>query len=620
MEGGKAMFQHVLVAIDGSENSLRAADIAIELASLLHARLAILSVEETSPFYVATREESQREHLEAVEHFEKLLAPLRRRAEHHGVQVNSVVRSGHEVQAILDALGEQGSDLLVLGHQGHSGIWETFLGSTADKLVNHAPCSVLVIRPKTGRLLFKRLLIALDGSPLSWQAFQVSLQLAKVLGAPLHAVSVIEGPTAPPPPNPSAIRSEGQVWDWIAYYQQVQARASAQAQLAGVTLETTTREGHAGSVLTASIREGSYDLLILGATGQEQPWSNTIGGTAHKVANETPCAILLVRPPVSQQRVRDLMETQVASVRPNAPLSEVIMYLIERGVKLLVVTDEEQHVSGVITLGHLLTQQDAYRHLDLLQMTDDAAKVAEFLLQFLTTEKTAADVMISHPFVLTESTTTENAARWMTVQHVTRMPVVDANGKLVGMVDQAHLLRYYTDLPEISERQAGTTGAQRTPHPRTIGETDLFQVPLVAQGTPLFEVLRRVQETPLRRVVVIDDDGKAVGVIANRDILASRGLATQRNPLLALAGRFSLRLPEEVFRRRSTSGLQTARQVMRPHLFAVTPETLVAEAVRLMLAHQMKRLVVVDEAGMPLGLVDRQQLLRSLVEGSASST
>ena len=74
------MFQHVLVAIDGSENSLRAADIAIELASLLHARLAILSVEETSPFYVATREESQREHLEAVEHFEKLLAPLRRRA------------------------------------------------------------------------------------------------------------------------------------------------------------------------------------------------------------------------------------------------------------------------------------------------------------------------------------------------------------------------------------------------------------------------------------------------------------------------------------------------------------------------------------------------------------
>ena len=35
----------------------------------------------------------------------------------------------------------------------------------------------------------------------------------------------------------------------------------------------------------------------------------------------------------------------------------------------------------------------------------------------------------------------------------------------------------------------------------------------------------------------------------------------------------------------------------------------------IMLAHQIKRLVVVDEAGKPLGLVDRQQLLHSLVEG-----
>ncbi len=64
------MFQHVLVAIDGSESSLRAAGIAIDLAILLHARLDILSVEETAPRYIATQEESNREHLAAVAHFE----------------------------------------------------------------------------------------------------------------------------------------------------------------------------------------------------------------------------------------------------------------------------------------------------------------------------------------------------------------------------------------------------------------------------------------------------------------------------------------------------------------------------------------------------------------------
>nr|HET6904878.1 universal stress protein [Ktedonobacteraceae bacterium] len=615
------MFQHLLVAIDGSESSLRAAGIAIELAAFLNARLDILSVEETTPRYVATQEESTREHLAAMTHFEELHAPLRQRAEQRGVQVRGAVRSGHEVQTILDYIVEQGCDLLVLGHQGHSDVWGTFLGSTADKLVNHALCSVLVTRPKVSRSLYKHLLVALDGSPLSWQAFQVSLQLAKVLGATLQTVSVVEGPVAPPPERPSSarVRPDGREWDWTTYFRQVQTLAAAQAQLADVTLETMTREGHAGSVLAASAREGSYDLLILGATGQEQPWSTTTGGTARKVANETHCAVLLVRSSVTRQKVHDVMEVEVASVHPQASLSEVITHLIERSVKLLVVVDEEQHVLGVITLGHLLTRQDVYRHLNLLDVTEDAEKVSEFLRQFLITEKTAADVMIGHPFVLTENTTMEDAARWMIAQRITRMPVLDTDGKLVGMVDQSQLLRYYTDLPSAIEAQARVEGTQPSVFPRTVEETDVVQVPLIAAGTPLFEVLRQVQETPWRRAIVIDGEGKAVGVIADRDILASRGLVTHRNPLLALAGRFSLRIPEEVFRRRPSSGLLTAQQIKRPHLYAVTPATPVAEAVRLMLAQQIKRLVVVDGAGKPLGLVDRQQLLRSLVEGGAAS-
>jgi len=54
--------------------------------------------------------------------------------------------------------------------------------------------------------------------------------------------------------------------------------------------------------------------------------------------------------------------------------------------------------------------------------------------------------------------------------------------------------------------------------------------------------------------------------------------------------------------------------------YAVAPAAPVAEAVRLMLAHQIKRLVVVDEKGKPLGFVDRQQLLRSLIEGGELSS
>jgi nucleotide-binding universal stress UspA family protein/predicted transcriptional regulator len=608
------MFHHLLVAIDGSENSLHAADIAIELATLLHARLDLLSIEETPPRYVSTQEEQLREHAAAVEYFDRLQAPLLLRGEHRGIETRCAIVSGHEGQAILHYIEEQHCDLLVLGYQGHSGVWGAFLGSTADKLVSHALCSTLVIRPNTGKSLFKRILVALDGSPLSWQAFSAGLQLAQLLHATLHTVSVLEGRAAPPStgtlPPLSTLAAYPAPWNWSAYFHKTQALATAQAHLLGHSVETITAEGSANSTLTAIAREQHSDVLILGATGHEHPWSAVIGGTARKVANEAPCAVLLVRPPVSQQHVRHVMTSNVLTVSRDTRLPEVLRILIEQGVKLLVVVDNEQDVQGIITLGHLFTSNDRLHHANLYHMSG-----ANQLGQLFDAEQMAENVMIRQPFVVKADTTIEAAARWMTSQRITRMPVVDGNNTLVGLLDQEAILNYYADLPEVAHSIPQTAPVPQTSRPQTVGEASLTQVPLVDLAAPFPEILHRIQETPLRRVIVVDRNGKAVGVIGDNDVLASQGTATHRNPLLALAGRYMPNIPEELVRRRSSQRLLTAQQIMRPRLFTVTPATSLLEAVQLMLSNHIKRLVIVNEEGRPLGLVDRQQLLRSLVEG-----
>jgi CBS domain-containing protein len=471
--------------------------------------------------------------------------------------------------------------------------------------------------------LYRRLLVALDGSPLSWQALHVGLQMAQLLGARLYVVSVVENTKAPPPVDTLPDRTDdlsGLRWDWATYLGRTQALALAQTQLAGVQAEMSIREGYVSSALVAAAREMGSDVLILGATGHDRPWSPTTGATALKVANEAPCPVMIVRPVTSIRNVRDLMSREPATVTPETPLPEVFSQLVEQGVKLLIVVNERQKVVGVITLGSLLTRGDAYRRLDLQHIVS-ADLLLQYLRQFFNAEKVAKEVMIKQPYVMKDDLSVEQAVRWMISQHVTRVPVVDAGGMLIGVLDQESLLRYYSGFADTTDGPDMSLMLERMPPatpPRTVGEATIEKVPLVALETPLLEILQQVQSTRLRRVIVINQSGRVQGVIADRDILASRGLMNRRNPVLAFAGRFSLYFPEEVFRRRLSSGPLTAQQVMRPRLYTVTPSTSVAEAVRLMLTHQIKHLVVVDEHRRPLGMVNRQQLLRSLVEGGAS--
>jgi nucleotide-binding universal stress UspA family protein len=143
-------FSRVVVGLDGSVQSRQALLAAFDLVGPAGVVLAV-SVEENLPRYAAVRGEVDEAKLAADEFFGRLGEEAEAAAKEYGCKLERKLLRGHAAQQIVDYARQANADLIVLGHSGHSGVWGTFLGTTADKIVRHAPCSVLVVRPKQER-------------------------------------------------------------------------------------------------------------------------------------------------------------------------------------------------------------------------------------------------------------------------------------------------------------------------------------------------------------------------------------------------------------------------------------------------------------------------------------
>jgi nucleotide-binding universal stress UspA family protein len=138
-------FERILVAIDGSDCSDRAFAKALELAVLAHARLTALAVEGPLPAYAATVGEVDEILREKDAFFTELAGRAREQARTAGLDLEVEVRPGHAAELISQVAEDGGYDLIVLGHRGHF-VRDRLLGSTADRVAEHAPCPVMIVR------------------------------------------------------------------------------------------------------------------------------------------------------------------------------------------------------------------------------------------------------------------------------------------------------------------------------------------------------------------------------------------------------------------------------------------------------------------------------------------
>jgi nucleotide-binding universal stress UspA family protein len=139
------MFKKILHANDGSENAFKALAVAIDVASTYGAEIHMVSIEEISvvPEWI---EEVREEKIAADRLFRHVVKRAKTAASQRDVDLHCHVFTGHPVRTIVDFVRDNGFDLLIIGATGHSGLYETMIGSRAERLVHLTPCPVIVVK------------------------------------------------------------------------------------------------------------------------------------------------------------------------------------------------------------------------------------------------------------------------------------------------------------------------------------------------------------------------------------------------------------------------------------------------------------------------------------------
>jgi nucleotide-binding universal stress UspA family protein len=139
------MFEKMMVAIDGSPASEKALAAAVDLAGHYQADLSAVGVAEI-PEVVGMVDEVDELRQQAEEHFRRLGEAAVAYARSRGVLLRSVVLRGHPADALVRYAEAEGMNLVLLGQHGHSRIARFFLGSTTDRVSEHAPCTVMIVK------------------------------------------------------------------------------------------------------------------------------------------------------------------------------------------------------------------------------------------------------------------------------------------------------------------------------------------------------------------------------------------------------------------------------------------------------------------------------------------
>ena len=143
------------MAVDGSENSDRALDLALDIGEKYNADIMILNVSGSltmSAFPEESAATATGSATTVARDLRKIHAEILNNAVAHAklvkpdLTISSTLREGDPALEIVSVAKEGGFDVVVIGHRGLGRVKELFLGSTSEKVAHLAPCPVIIAK------------------------------------------------------------------------------------------------------------------------------------------------------------------------------------------------------------------------------------------------------------------------------------------------------------------------------------------------------------------------------------------------------------------------------------------------------------------------------------------
>jgi nucleotide-binding universal stress UspA family protein len=292
------MFTRILVPLDGSRLSEAALPAAETIRKAFGSSVTLIHVLETG----APSEAHGEKHLRGEAEAEAYLAETARRFFPPEARVERHVHAGGITDVPL-SLSEHSrelhQDLIIMCVHGGGSLERVVAGSLAERIMSRQTVPVLLVRPGATPVPFRRVLVALDGTPAHEQGLPVAAELARAGEVRVLLVTIVPtmltlmgekrvtGLFLPAATSELLSMTEGSAEVYLA-------TCAERISSTGASVETAVRRGNPARQIPRIARESGTDLIILGTHGKAGSKAFWAGSMAHRISWRTHIPLLLI--------------------------------------------------------------------------------------------------------------------------------------------------------------------------------------------------------------------------------------------------------------------------------------------------------------------------------------